>query len=364
MGKMKLLKMKSIVRKHHKVFSILVLSSLLLSKTCISFAEEAESLDINNLRAQLESSRSQANVQKASNSLETTPLDDTKKNLDQEEQALMKKLQNVVPPESPSKEDDLVKEASNEKTPAELTKAKIVSAKEDKKVAKVDSKSTTASSDLSVNSKNTEKLATAETGKSKLNDKTSEVTVVEAVKSNNNDKVNAELRLRVSQLQARLSDKSKELEETRNRLVIAETQVERLSGILEKMNNQKLAGYLTTEPNTATARASGNQNILQHTAPVVNQVSNTKPSEESLVGIVTTQKAFLRSGPSKDDSPIMSVSKGTRLVVETRNDEWYRVITPTGGRAWISTQMLGFGPGAEAGSDSALRVGGYEKTLH
>jgi hypothetical protein len=41
----------------------------------------------------------------------------------------------------------------------------------------------------------------------------------------------------------------------------------------------------------------------------------------------------------------MSVSKGTRLAVEVKEQSadgslWYRVVTPTGGRAWVANEVV------------------------
>lgn len=174
-------------------------------------------------------------------------------------------------------------------------------------------------------------------------------------------KINQAQNRKIADLEARLREKSRELEETRSRLVLAETQVERLSSIIEKSNKQQLASYLD-QPSAKSA--STESNILQKPARVTQAVSSVNKSagnEDTLVGVVSATKAYLRSGPSTNDSPIMTVSKGTRLVVETRSGGWYRVITPTGSRAWVSTEMLKFGPGAEAGSGSSVRISGYDQ---
>ena len=52
------------------------------------------------------------------------------------------------------------------------------------------------------------------------------------------------------------------------------------------------------------------------------------------------QKAFLRAGPGEEHSPLMEVQGGTRLTVEARVGEWYRVISPTGTRAFIRGDVV------------------------
>lgn len=177
-------------------------------------------------------------------------------------------------------------------------------------------------------------------------------------------KNNNELKGKSDELRRALEAKTKELEETRNRLVIAETQVERLSSIIESQNKKKLSSYFPPSASQSAVAPSLPQpsNGTARTVPQAQTVSQTRSADDSLIGVVVAKKAFLRSGPSKEDAPLMTVSNGTRLVVETRHGDFYQVITPTGSRAWISTDMLNFGPGMEAGSNSALRIGGYDQS--
>lgn len=318
----------------------------------VSYSQSSdESVDVNNLRAQLESSRAQVQTQPGAESV------GAKQHLDQQEEALMKKLQGLT--------------SSDASTEAPVAPAEVVK-KEDaapriQEVGKLAPSESLIPNDFGTDDSQALQETTFESPVERparrIQPQDEQIISAEAIKAKELEKSNGNLKKKMADLQRRLDEKARELDETRNRLVIAETQVERLSGIVEQQNKNKLAGYLG---NNSAPQPSSNARYAAQTnqaAPRVNPVSSSRPSEESLVGIVTAQKAFLRSGPSKDDSPIMSVSKGTRLVVETRNDEWYRVITPTGGRAWIATQMLNFGPGAEPGSDSALRIGGYEKRV-
>ena len=81
------------------------------------------------------------------------------------------------------------------------------------------------------------------------------------------------------------------------------------------------------------------------------------------VAEVAVKKAYLRSGPGPDNAPLMSVAQGARLVIETRQGEWYRVISPQGSRAWIHSSVIAFG-GEPGGSPSrTLRIKGYDGSL-
>lgn len=140
----------------------------------------------------------------------------------------------------------------------------------------------------------------------------------------------------------------RELNETKARLMLAETQVERLSSIIEARNDctiSQLTGETRQRPAPAPAATSR--------LPVVPKVES---SAEMPIATVVKKKVYLRTGPGKNNSPLMAVSEGTRLAVETMQGEWYRVITPTGARAWVAAESIAFGNGgkiAPARSSSA-----------
>ncbi len=89
-----------------------------------------------------------------------------------------------------------------------------------------------------------------------------------------------------------------------------------------------------------SGRRAGEETIRGKAAPVTSDV---------MVIEVLKDRVALRSGPSPDDSEIMPVGRGTRLTVEERTGEWYRVIAPNSMRAFIRADMVRiFSPGGEA----------------
>jgi uncharacterized protein YgiM (DUF1202 family) len=74
------------------------------------------------------------------------------------------------------------------------------------------------------------------------------------------------------------------------------------------------------------------------------------------IATIVADKAKLRAGPGSEHSEIMSVTKGTRLAVETKKGQWYRVMAPTGQRAWISGDVISFGPDAYSRSGRVLQI--------
>jgi hypothetical protein len=158
------------------------------------------------------------------------------------------------------------------------------------------------------------------------------------------------LQNKINMADARVRQLIAQLEDAQNRLMIAETEVERLSHALEQKHGTRL---LPIRQNLAAAAAP------QRTTddPFFGQ---EKVSNDMSVATVVSDKANLRAGPGLNNSPIMSISRGTRLAIETRQGDWYRVVAPTGVRAWVSADVIQFGRTEHAKPSRTLRIGGYD----
>lgn len=186
------------------------------------------------------------------------------------------------------------------------------------------------------------------------------------------NRTNSDLRRQLELAQRKIRDASHELAETRNRLIIAETEVERLSSVIQERNRTsltRLGGGALSGSQTAPAREYRAQSNASANASAGRVLSQSRPptqavkaTSDMLIGTVTAQKAYLRTGPGKNNSPLMSVSQGMRLAIETRTGEWYRVITPTGARAWVSSDVISFGPDNYSGPTRTVRTSGYVQT--
>lgn len=171
------------------------------------------------------------------------------------------------------------------------------------------------------------------------------------------EKANSATNAQLEKSKAREAALLQEVQEIRNRLIIAETEVERLSSILESKNRSQLSKYSpkSAQPKTTTQGSVGAVNA----AP--------KPHNQKVQGgmdtaTVIADKAHLRAGPGKDNSILMDVPKGTRLAIETRRGDWYMVIAPTGERAWVSGDVLVFGE-ASRDPSSTVRIKGYDSSV-
>ncbi|MCB0318290.1 MAG: SH3 domain-containing protein [Bdellovibrionales bacterium] len=143
----------------------------------------------------------------------------------------------------------------------------------------------------------------------------------------------------------------KELEEAKNRLLIAETEVERLSAVLEQKQAAKIE---KGKPEQVISTAStGTKTELSKTT------AREKYVNDMPIATVVVKKANIRTGPGVNNSPLMTVSRGTRLAVETRQGEWYRVIAPTGVRAWVNTQVIAFGEDYDSSPSKTVKIKGY-----
>lgn len=147
---------------------------------------------------------------------------------------------------------------------------------------------------------------------------------------------NAELEKALAEARDRSNEILKELDDTRNRLMIAETQVERLSSIIDSggRGGSNAVNSKTIDRNAARSYA--------RSQPVPQRNGSAPAAGDMQIAVVTADKVHLRTGPGKENSPLMAVTKGTRLAVEMKNGEWYRVISPTGARAWVSEDVISF----------------------
>jgi hypothetical protein len=182
-------------------------------------------------------------------------------------------------------------------------------------------------------------------------------------------KENSTLEQQLSKSKIKQSELANELDEVRNRLMVAERQVELMSARLANRNLETRRSALNGATQSgASSLAAAAPRLNPHTqapAPIVaqrriplTQPVDNRPATDMLVGRVVAEKANLRSAPGLNNSPMMTVPRGTTLVVETRQGDWYRVYAPNGTRAWVASEVLEFTPSTQTASSS---VGGDSK---
>jgi hypothetical protein len=155
-----------------------------------------------------------------------------------------------------------------------------------------------------------------------------------------------------------------QLDESRSQLSMAETEVSRLSGVLDSKARASLGKYNVPIP-AAPKSVPGNRAVAARqipghlNAPAVD-VRPPAADADLQVATISVDKADLRLGPGRNHSPLMTLGRGSRLMVEARQGEWYRVFAPNGERAWVAASLVTFGDGASSLNDgSSVRVKGF-----
>jgi hypothetical protein len=173
---------------------------------------------------------------------------------------------------------------------------------------------------------------------------------------------NASLRKEVDSLKSQVTKLEGDLRDTQQQLSVAETEASRLSSMVDAKARASLRQYNVPPPPAARAPVAA---LTQPAAiaPAPKAAADVKPPKPNValeIATITVEKAELRAGPGKNNSSLMTLRRGSRLAVEERSGEWYRVFAPNGERAWIHASLVSFGDGAADMNDgSAVRVKGF-----
>lgn len=161
---------------------------------------------------------------------------------------------------------------------------------------------------------------------------------------------------RVLRAEAKVAKVMRELEHTREELLLAETEVERLSHIIEQRNIQSLSKL--TKARATSPIQKYQKSMAPRKSAVMDNPGAQEVKDQLPIATVVVDNANLRTGPGLGNSVLLQVSRNNRLVVEKRDGSWYRVIAPTGERAWISGEVIQFGPTKDSRPTSTVRLKG------
>ena len=172
---------------------------------------------------------------------------------------------------------------------------------------------------------------------------------------------NESLRKQLSVLQDQVQKLESDLQESRSQLTVAETEASRLATMVDAKTRASLGRYnVPMPPAPKPQREVAAPKPVPAVAKPVEDVKPPSRGSDMQIATVTVDKADLRVGPGKENSALMSLRRGSRLAVEERQGEWYRVFAPNGQRAWVHSSLVSFGDGASSMNDgSAVRVKGY-----
>jgi hypothetical protein len=165
---------------------------------------------------------------------------------------------------------------------------------------------------------------------------------------------NIALEKRVDSSQEQFRTLLSQIGENNNRLGNMEGSIDRLSRLMERRVQEDPRARYFGDPSLAERGTSESYDRTVAYPQV------ERANREMMVATVSVPRAYLRSGPGTDESAMGIVPRGSRLVVETRQGEWYRIIAPDGDRAWISAQVVDFGADGHSAPTDTVRVHGYD----
>ncbi len=165
------------------------------------------------------------------------------------------------------------------------------------------------------------------------------------------------LQKKLTASEKRAQDLERQLSEAKSQLYAAEIEINRLSGLVSPSSRARL----NSNAIPATRSPAQESEALRRVSPKnLDDVVAPAPNADLQVATVTVDKADLRLGPGKNHSALMPVRRGSRLMVEVRQGEWYRVYAPNGQRAWIHSSLVRFGEGSASLNDgSSVRIKGF-----
>jgi hypothetical protein len=171
-------------------------------------------------------------------------------------------------------------------------------------------------------------------------------------------------KLTASEVRAR--DLERQLREAKSQLAAAELEITRLSSIVQNNSRARLnlpqAALAAPEVKTQPAPAAVKPATSSPARVIPEKVSEN--TSDLHVATIAVEKADLRLGPGKNHSALMTLRRGSRLAIEARQGEWYRVFAPNGQRAWIHSSLVRFGDGAANLNDgSSVRMRGFDESL-
>lgn len=182
------------------------------------------------------------------------------------------------------------------------------------------------------------------------------------------DSGTALLRRELEASQKRVSELERHLEEVKGQLTMAETELSRMATLSEARNRASLgrvAAPLTESTKQSAEIAPPSTNARTDIARTEALAPEPLPTSNDLMIVtVAVDKAELRLGPGKNHSALMAVGRGSRLAVEARQGEWYRVFAPNGQRAWVLSRVVTVGDKSNTErANTAVRVKGYSSSL-
>ncbi len=141
------------------------------------------------------------------------------------------------------------------------------------------------------------------------------------------------LEQRVTVAESQVTILSKELEETQQKLAETEGRLRRAEGALSP------SGVSASD----SAFVTSSYEVFPVPADQDTSRDDTTSSVNSLpVARITKDRTPMRIGPGINQSSLLTLSRNSIVEIEHRTGTWYRIISPSGARGWVSGSVLLF----------------------
>jgi membrane protein YdbS with pleckstrin-like domain len=153
---------------------------------------------------------------------------------------------------------------------------------------------------------------------------------------------NKQLKTKLALVQQSAKKTLSQLDDIRVKLMVAETQVERLTALTLKekgrkgiiLNGLNFNKYNINKLDTTPLEDTAYNETQASLNSKVTKISETTNYKDLLIATISTLNLNLRSGPGVEYPVVTTAKEGTRLTVENKENNWYQVITSGGIRAW------------------------------
>ncbi len=136
----------------------------------------------------------------------------------------------------------------------------------------------------------------------------------------------------------------------------------------ESLIEQFALGDSTTPYKTESQIYTGKLRACCGEPALIRAVQDAKPlkfgsieiRDDMPLALISLKDTNLLSGPARDYMTLTRVPLGTQVAIETRHENWYRIITEDGIRGWVHSDVLLFGPDSRTLPTLYIKVRGYE----
>lgn len=161
-----------------------------------------------------------------------------------------------------------------------------------------------------------------------------------------------DLEQRVTVAESQVALLSDELEKTQRKLSEREEQLAQSQGLRRYVSGDEASGSIVSKEYEIFTVPSEDEKVTD--------AKKVSPAPLPMAR-VTRDKTPLRIGPGGKEASLLPLSKNSVVAIEHRTGTWYRVVTSSGRRGWVSGQVLVFDLSNFPGSTA--HVGAYDPRL-